>query len=142
MNDTERAEADLAAVNHPTLGIEVDHPEQPGTLAWTLLWDGRTANVQALPGVDVGDVDDWGIPYASPDYTDAWLAQGGTACVIEQLLDSFAAHGCEARIKRLDANGDTLERDRWASTLQDLADREARCNPELRRIVLTEFTPA
>ena len=139
MNDTERAEADLEA--RPSLDIRIDHPDQPGTPVWTLLWDGRTANVQALSGIDAGDPDDWGIPYASPDYTDTWLAHGGTGYVIDQLLDGFAGSGCEARITRLDANGDPVERDRWAAALRDLVDREPHCSPELRRFVLNELTP-
>ena len=117
----------------PSLEIRIDHPDRPGEHGWTLNWDGRAATVEPAPGVDAGDPDDWGIPYASPDYTDVWLRQAGPAYVVDQLLDGFLGGGCEARIVALHGAG---EHDDLARALRDLVDREPECHRELRHFVL------
>ena len=141
MSDTICAEADLDGPPFELGAIEIEITP-PGATAttpwWTVRWDGTRASVQTAPGLQGDTPDEWGIPYLRPDYIDTWRAEGGTAYVIEQLLDGFAGHGATARITAV--HGNPRARSQILETLRTFVDEHPGCVAELRRF--TDETPS
>ena len=65
-----------------TIEVAVHHPTEEDQRAWTVSWNGEEAHVRPVPDIDARELDDWGLPYTSRDYTDRWRAEGGDAYVI------------------------------------------------------------
>ena len=121
-------------MNAATVEIEITPPRPPEAKPWwTLRWDGANVSVETAPGLDRDHPADWGIPYASSDYTDAWRNEGGTPYVVEQLLDGFAGHGARARIVAV--HGAAEVRRETLAALAAFADEQPQCAAELRRFV-------
>ena len=118
-----------------TIEIAIDNPTEKDEQAWTLSWNGEEAHVHPAPGIDAGELDDWGFPYTSRDYTDPWRTEGGDAYVIEQLLAGFGGCGFDARIVAV--HGDP-GRERLLQALRDFAEQYPHCTAELRRFALEE----
>ena len=86
------------------------------------------------PGPRPATTEDWGIPYTSPDYTDAWLAEGGTPYVLEQIVDGFAGAGASARITCVHGAPDA--RAELLAALVRFTDEHPECDAELRRFAM------
>ena len=126
--------------DNATVEIAITPPGPPGTRPWwTVRWDGTTATVRTAPGLDGDEPADWGITCTSPDHTDAWLAEGGTAYVIEQILDGFAGAGAKTRI--LAVHGSPQARTQTLDALQAFADEYPQCAAALCRFLTANNVP-
>ena len=118
-----------------SIEIEITPPGPDGTAPWwTVLWDGTRATVQIIADIDGDEPDDWGIHCTSPDYTDAWRAEGGNTYVVEQILDAVDSAGATARIVAL--HGTAQARQDLITALQAFADEHPQCAAELRRFAM------
>ena len=116
--------------------IEVTPPGPPDRPPWwTIRWDGTRANIRTAPGLQGDGPEDWGITCTRTEHTDAWLAEGGTGYVIEQILDGFASSGASVRIVAVHGEGEA--RLQMLETLQSFVDEHPECSAELRRFVET-----
>ena len=122
-----------------SIEIEITPPGPGAKPWWTLFWNGRETTVHAVPGIEGDQPQDWGIHCASPDYTDPWLAEGGTPNVIEQILDASAGAGARARI--IAVHGSPQARTHTLDALQAFADAHPQCAPELRRFLTAQTSP-
>ena len=112
--------------------ISITPPGPPGTHPWwTVQWDGHNATVRTASGLDGDHPADWGIACTSPDYTDVWRDEGGSAYVVEQILDGFASAGATARITGV--HGSVEARIELVTTLQDFIGEHPECAAELKR---------
>ena len=89
------------------------------------------AAVRTASGLDGDHPADWGIACTSPDYTDVWRDEGGSAYVVEQILDGFASAGATARITGV--HGSVEARIELVTTLQDFIGEHPECAAELKR---------
>ena len=121
--------------------IEITPPGGDGRPWWRLRWDGTETHVDHAPGLEGEHPEDWGIHCTHRDHTDAWLAEGGSAYVVEQIIDGFASAGAKARIVAL--HGTTENRGQILETLRTYAEKHPKCSGELRRFANeeTEVTP-
>ena len=125
----------MDAKNTAIVEISITPPGAPGTKPWwTITWDGTSTTVRSAPGLDGDHPEDWGIPCTSPNYTDVWRDEGGTARVIEEILDGFAGAGAKARI--VDVHGPPKARAELVTALQAFADEYPQCAAELRRFAM------
>ena len=115
-----------------TVEIEITPPGPPGTQPWwTVLCDGTTATVRTVPGLDGDQPEDWGVHCTNPDHIQAWLAEGGTAYVVERMLRACTEAGASPRI--LAVHGTEEERQQMRDELREFADAQPGCSPELHR---------
>ena len=121
---TKRAET----MEHCTIEIAVDPASEDtaadmtGKPGWILRWDGKECTETRAPGAgNISDIDDWEpIGHLNVDFTDTWMAEGGTPFVIYELLDRLGGSGFEARIVAI--HGEAKARTQMLGTLRNFID--------------------
>ena len=92
--------------------------------------------MQSAPGIEGDEPEDWGITCTRGEHTEAWLAEGGNAYVVKQILVGFTSAGAKTHIVAL--HGPAEARETLSATLQAFADEHPQCAPELRRFATGE----